>query len=106
MTVYRNESQWDTSNVEFAAAGSLRYDKTRPTPDMTPHRLRPAASSTAEALSPATRRTSRSTSRDVYQELLAERQLAGYEVHQRFYEIGSPAGLEETRQRSGRRRRT
>ena len=33
----------------------------------------------------------------VYQDLLARNELAGFEVEQRFYEIGSPAGLEETR---------
>ena len=33
----------------------------------------------------------------VYQDLLARDQLAGYEVAERFYEIGSSAGLEETR---------
>jgi NDP-sugar pyrophosphorylase family protein len=33
----------------------------------------------------------------VYQDLLARDQLAGYEVRERFYEIGSPAGLEDTR---------
>jgi len=31
----------------------------------------------------------------VYQKLLAEKQLAGYAMHQRFYEIGSHAGLNE-----------
>ena len=34
----------------------------------------------------------------LYQELLAQGALAAYEVGQRFYEIGSFAGLEETRQ--------
>ena len=34
----------------------------------------------------------------LYQELLGQSELAAYEVHQRFYEIGSFAGLEETRQ--------
>jgi hypothetical protein len=33
----------------------------------------------------------------IYQNLLAEGQLAGFEVFQRFYEIGSPAGLADTR---------
>src|SRR5262249_4112772 len=33
----------------------------------------------------------------VYQELLANGDLAGFDVPGRFYEIGSPAGLEETR---------
>lgn len=33
----------------------------------------------------------------IYQDLLARDELAGFEVERRFYEIGSPAGLEETR---------
>ena len=32
---------------------------------------------------------------EVMGKLVQERQLAGYEVHERFYEIGSPAGLAE-----------
>ena len=34
----------------------------------------------------------------VYQDLLARDQLAAFEVTQRFYEIGSPAGLAEIRE--------
>jgi NDP-sugar pyrophosphorylase family protein len=33
----------------------------------------------------------------VFQHALARGDLAGFEVEGRFYEIGSPAGLEETR---------
>ena len=33
---------------------------------------------------------------DVYRELAAEGQLAGYVATERFYEIGSPAALAET----------
>jgi hypothetical protein len=33
----------------------------------------------------------------VYENLLAAGQLAAYEVSSRFYEIGSPEGLQETR---------
>ena len=33
---------------------------------------------------------------EIYQGLLARNELAGFEVTQRFYEVGSPAGLEET----------
>ena len=32
---------------------------------------------------------------DVLGQLVQEKQLAGYEVRERFYEIGSPAGLAE-----------
>ena len=34
MTVFRNEGQWDTSNVEFADGRILAYDKTNRTPRM------------------------------------------------------------------------
>jgi N-acetyl-alpha-D-muramate 1-phosphate uridylyltransferase len=37
----------------------------------------------------------------VYQDLLAGGELFGYEVFDRFYEIGSHAGLEETRRLLG-----
>lgn len=32
---------------------------------------------------------------EVMGKLVREKQLAGYEVHERFYEMGSPAGLAE-----------
>ena len=32
---------------------------------------------------------------DVYSRLVSEKQMAAYEVKQRFYEIGSPEGLAE-----------
>jgi hypothetical protein len=32
---------------------------------------------------------------DVYRKLVAEHQLAGYEIGERFYEIGSHVGLQE-----------
>jgi NDP-sugar pyrophosphorylase family protein len=45
----------------------------------------------------------------VYAQLAESGQLAGLEVHRRFYEIGSPQGLQETdaylRQQLGRRAR-
>jgi hypothetical protein len=42
---------------------------------------------------------------EVYGDLLGRGQLAGYEIGERFYEIGSPAGLAETRAFLGRARR-
>jgi N-acetyl-alpha-D-muramate 1-phosphate uridylyltransferase len=32
---------------------------------------------------------------EVYKQLLSEKQLSGYEVTERFYEVGSPDGLAE-----------
>ena len=41
--------------------------------------------------------TGRTTWPTVYQRMLQRGELAGFEVKERFYEIGSVAGLEETR---------
>jgi len=34
---------------------------------------------------------------DIYEKLASDKQLLGYEVFTRFYEIGSPGGLQELR---------
>lgn len=96
MTVFPNDGRWDRSNVECIDGRILVYDKHRPTPQMRHidyglgvfHR-------TAFAAVPETQFYDLAT---LYQELLARGKLAAYEVEQRFYEIGSFAGLEETRQ--------
>lgn len=101
MTVFRNDGQWDRSNVRFEAGQILDYDKARPSPEMRHIDYGLGALSAA-----ALRRYDDGRPLDlaeVYRDLLAERQLAGYEVHERFYEIGSPAGLAETRARIQRR---
>jgi hypothetical protein len=33
---------------------------------------------------------------DLYRDMVRRGLLAGFEVHERFYEIGSPAGIRET----------
>jgi MurNAc alpha-1-phosphate uridylyltransferase len=93
MTVFCNTGQWDTSNVEYANGCILAYNKKNFTdrmryidyglglfnrdvfnqvPDHEPYDL---------AL--------------LYQNILAQQQLAAHEVSERFYEIGSFAGGEE-----------
>jgi len=95
MTVFRNDGQWDWSNVEFVAGQILTYDKRNRTPQMRHidyglgvfHR---AAFEVVPGDQPYDLAM-------VYQSLLHQGELAAYEVDQRFYEIGSPEGLEETR---------
>jgi len=94
MTVFRNENAWDTSNVEFDGAAIRRYDKQDRTPEM--HFidwgmgvLRP------DAFAQWTN-TAAFDLADVYRRLVEQSDLAGYEVTERFYEIGSHAGLSET----------
>jgi NDP-sugar pyrophosphorylase family protein len=93
MTVFLNHGKWDTSNVEFADNNIIAYDKINRTqrmlhidyglevftkkafdfvPENQPFDLVP-----------------------VYQNLLAQNQLAAHEVHERFYENGSFAGITE-----------
>lgn len=103
MTVYRNHGQWDKSNVLFQDGEIVTYDKVRPMEAME-HIDYGLGVLSARAMEPyppgmwldlAT----------VYQDLLARGQLAGYEVAERFYEIGSKDGLEEIQEylsRAGR----
>jgi NDP-sugar pyrophosphorylase family protein len=95
MTVLHNANQWDRSNVLFAEGQILRYDKRRPSPDMQ-HIDYGLGALRVQALTayPDDRPLDLAT---VYQDLVHQGQLAGYVVTQRFYEIGSPGGLEETR---------
>jgi NDP-sugar pyrophosphorylase family protein len=95
MTVFRNEEHWDASNIEFANGQILAYDKKNRHSRMRhiDYGLGVLAKS-AFARVPANEPFDLAT---LYQELLRNNQLAAFEVFQRFYEIGSPAGLAETR---------
>ena len=100
MTVFKNNGQWDTSNVEFRDGQLIAYDKANRTPAMQHidyglglfHRHVFEALPEGQACDLAT----------VYQEQLQQNHLAAFEVFERFYEIGSHTGLEETRQFLGR----
>jgi NDP-sugar pyrophosphorylase family protein len=94
MTVFRNEGKWDTSNVEFEAGRILAYSKTNRTPRMRyiDYGLGVFRAGAFHAL-PAGKVCDLT---ELYADLLQRKQLAAFEVHERFYEIGSPAGLRET----------
>jgi NDP-sugar pyrophosphorylase family protein len=93
MTVFRNENRWEPSNVWFEEGEIKRYDKSNRTPEMK-HIDYGLGVFRSEALLlwPNERAFDLS---DVYQGLIGKRELAGYEVDRRFYEIGSPHGLAE-----------
>ncbi len=97
MTVFRNDGRFDASNVEFADGLVTRYEKGLgpSTPasmrwidyglsvfarDVVATRVPPGEVADLAPLCTA---------------LAAERNLAGYLVTERFYEIGSPSGLAE-----------
>lgn len=99
MTVFRNAGRWDQSNVVLEE-GQVFYDKTR--------RSRPAEdfqhidyglSALERALVP--RFVPEHGKHDlaaIFHELGKSGQLAGFEVEQRFFEIGSPSGLSDFEQ--------
>lgn len=94
MTVFRNEGQWDTSNVWFESGRIRLYDKRERLPQMQHidwglSMVRSAALAARPAGEPF-------DLGDFYSELSRAGRLAGYEVTTRFYEIGSPDGLKET----------
>ncbi|MEY2489236.1 MAG: N-acetyl-alpha-D-muramate 1-phosphate uridylyltransferase [Verrucomicrobiota bacterium] len=93
MTVFRNQGRWDTSNIQFEAGRILRYDKKRRNPEML-HIDYGLGTLRAEALASWPDDEPFDLA-DVYRGLLSENQLLGYEVTERFYEIGSTEGLAE-----------
>ena len=93
MTVYRNEGRYDTSNVVFHEGEIAVYDKKNRSPEMRHidyglSLFKAAAFESYSAGQPF-------DLAEVMSKLVHEKQLAGYEVRERFYEIGSPAGLAE-----------
>jgi NDP-sugar pyrophosphorylase family protein len=94
MTVFRNEGKWDRSNVEFEAGKILEYDKQNRNAHMR-HIDYGIGLFRAEAFQnlPAGQASDLT---ELYKDLLQRKQLAAYEVTERFYEIGSPEGLRET----------
>jgi N-acetyl-alpha-D-muramate 1-phosphate uridylyltransferase len=95
MTVFHNENRWDRSNVEFVDGRIVAYDKHVPTTRMRHIDYGLAVFQAAAFTGVQSDRPSELAT--LYQRLLAQGQLGGWEVPQRFYEIGSWNGLEETR---------
>ena len=96
MTVFRNEGAWDTSNVEFTGEKIIRYDKRERTPAMLHIDYGLSVFTAAvfadrppgEALDLA----------DLQRDLVAQGRMAGHEIRERFYEVGSHSGLAELNQ--------
>jgi N-acetyl-alpha-D-muramate 1-phosphate uridylyltransferase len=94
MTVQRNADRWDKSNVLFRDNVIVEYNKPAPSSDMRHIDYGLGAISAQVLIDENT--TGPFDLADVYHRLSLTGQLAGYEVHERFYEIGSHKGLAET----------
>jgi NDP-sugar pyrophosphorylase family protein len=93
MTVYENRGQYDSSNVWFEGGKIRVYDKKKQLPQM--RYIDYGLGLLHADVLRAWPRDAVVDLADVYGRLVATGELAGYEVSQRFYEIGSPAGLKE-----------
>jgi NDP-sugar pyrophosphorylase family protein len=93
MTVFDNGDRWDASNVVFRNGIILAYSKKQCTPDMRyiDYGLGAFHASAFEQIPP----TGAHDLADLYAQLLERNELAGFEVHERFYENGSFAGIQE-----------
>ncbi len=94
MTVFRNENRWDKSNVAFTANRILRYEKASRDP-ATRHIDYGLGLYSAQAFAGLPQGSEFDLS-EIQRDLIARGEMAGFEVSERFYEIGSPAGLAET----------
>ena len=93
MTVFENEGRWDASNVWFEAEVIQRYDKKLRTAEMR-HIDYGIGVLTAVVFATFPDNAPFDLA-DLYSHLVSEKQMAAYEVKQRFYEIGSAEGLAE-----------
>ena len=93
MTVFKNDDRWDRSNAVYREGKVLRYDKQNRSADM--HYIDYGlVALRAELLEPREQSVAFDLA-EVLTPLAAEGRLAGLEVDERFYEVGSPAGLAE-----------
>ncbi len=93
MTVYKNSNKYDRSNVIFRNSVILRYSKNRITDDteyidyglgiLRKKHFKPYVDKKMFDLS------------EIYEQLSKSNRLLGYEVFNRFYEIGSIKGIED-----------
>jgi len=93
LSVYRNQNQWDRSNAVVEKGYVKAYDKKNFLPEM---------KHIDAGLSILSRNVIREIPSgefydlaDLYKSLARRKLLQAYEIKQRFYEVGSPAGLQE-----------
>jgi NDP-sugar pyrophosphorylase family protein len=94
MTALRNDDRWDRSNLVFRDGRPVCYSKRASVPEM--HHIDYGISLLRREAVLRLLPDSPSDLADLFTELVAAGQMAGFEVTHRFYEIGSLRGLEET----------
>jgi len=94
MTVYKNNGLWDNSNVIFRNGKIIEYDKKKRSNEMNYIDYGLGIFKKQDLMNyPANEKFDME---EYYKYLLDKNELAGYEVYNRFYEIGSFEGIKET----------
>jgi MurNAc alpha-1-phosphate uridylyltransferase len=93
MTVYKNEGQWDSSNVEFKFGQVIAYDKKNKTERM--KHIDYGLGIFNQAVFTPIPEGMNFDLVLLYQTLVVQQELAAHEVKERFYEAGSFTGIKE-----------
>lgn len=94
MTVFKNNNKFDKSNVMFLNQRLIRYNKEYPLKKM--NYIDYGLSVVSASIFKKYTKYLTFDLAEVYKDLSLKKNLAGLEVHERFYEIGSHIGLKET----------
>jgi N-acetyl-alpha-D-muramate 1-phosphate uridylyltransferase len=94
MTIFKNENKWDTSNVVYRHGDIIKYDKKKKTNDM--EYIDYGFGILRKECFHSLPKNKVIDLADIYMNLIEYKELLGYEIKKRFYEIGSFKGLEET----------
>ena len=94
MTVLENQNRWDKSNVLFANGEIIEYNKTITKDEM--HYIDYGLGVIKSIVFESYPNNLPFDLSKVYNQLSLQKQLAGYEVFERFYEIGSHQGILDT----------
>jgi N-acetyl-alpha-D-muramate 1-phosphate uridylyltransferase len=94
MTVLRNDGRWDRSNIVFRNGEVIEYDKTRWRSDMT--HIDFGISVLSSSVFSRCGESRAFDLADICRDLSRSGQLAAVEVSDRFYEVGSVQGIQDT----------
>ncbi len=95
MAVLKNQNKWDKSNIVFRDGKIVRYDKVD---DPEFDHIDYGFSVLRKAAFDKFLLQKNFDLKDVFKNLISEDQLSGFEVKERFYEIGSFSGIEELKE--------
>jgi NDP-sugar pyrophosphorylase family protein len=95
--VLRNDDRWDASNTIYADETVVLYDKSRPEKQRSAMRWIDYGLSviTDDLVATKIPSATKADLADLMRDLSGAGSLAGFEVRERFFEVGSPAGLRD-----------